>query len=120
MATHNDLGEEGEKLATAHLQEKGHTILHTNWRFGKDEIDIISKDGDTLVFVEVKTRYSTFFGDPEGFISMAKQNRMIKAANAYLKENEIDSDSRFDVIGIILNSQTKELKHIEDAFFATV
>jgi len=65
MARHNDLGKEGEKQALHMLQEKGYTILETNWRHEKDEVDIIALDKNELIVVEVKTRSTDYFGDPE-------------------------------------------------------
>lgn len=69
MAEHNDLGRLGEEVALKHLREKGFTIRNTNWRFGKDEIDIIAEKDEYLVIVEVKTRRSAFFGEPEIFVN---------------------------------------------------
>jgi len=116
MADHNDLGAEGERMALQHLQSKGYTILETNWNFGKEEIDIIARIGGELVVVEVKTRNSNFFGEPEEFVSKAKQRHMIKAANAYVEKYDLDVEVRFDVIGIILNRQGKHINHLEAAF----
>jgi putative endonuclease len=65
MAEHNELGEKGEELARNFLRKKGYKIIERNWRFGKDEIDIIAIDNDYLVIVEVKTRRSNYFAEPE-------------------------------------------------------
>lgn len=116
MAGHNDLGAEGEKLALKHLLSRGYTILETNWRFGKEEIDIIARIGMELVIVEVKTRNSNFFGEPEEFVSRAKQQHMIRAANAYVEKHDLDLEVRFDVIGIIVNRQGTSVNHLEGAF----
>lgn len=116
MATHNDLGQKGEDLATAHLVKAGYEIYDRNWRFGKEEVDIIARMGDELVIVEVKTRESDFFGAPEEFVSRSKQRHLIKAANAYVQKRDIDLEVRFDVIGIISNSKGDRISHIEDAF----
>ena len=116
MATHNDLGNEGEDMAAAHLVKSGYQILEQNWRFGKEEIDIIARIGDELVIVEVKTRNSDFFGEPHEFVSKSKQNHMIRAANAYVEKKDLDVEVRFDVIGIILNQKEQKLDHIADAF----
>ena len=65
MADHNRTGEQGEQLACQWLEAKGFSILHRNWRHGRDEIDIVARDGDFLVVVEVKTRNTARWGDPE-------------------------------------------------------
>ena len=117
MAEHNDLGTLGEEMAAKHLHDKGFTILATNWRFGKDEIDIIAEKGDFLVIVEVKTRRSAGFGEPEVFVNKTKQRFLVRAAQAYLEKNEVDKETRFDVISIVLNNTTRNINHIEDAFY---
>jgi putative endonuclease len=116
MASHNDLGEKGEDLANAHLIQMGYTILERNWRFGKEEIDIIARIADELVIVEVKTRNSDFFGEPHEFVTKGKQSHMIRAANAYIEKHDLDLETRFDVIGIILNTKGQKIDHIEGAF----
>ncbi|MFO8086988.1 MAG: YraN family protein [Bacteroidales bacterium] len=116
MAEHNDLGAEGEELAVRHLTENGYQILERNWHFGKEEIDIIAQKEDTIVFVEVKTRSSAFFGRPEEFVKRQKQRFIIKAADRYIQYHDIDMDARFDVIGVIISPGGKDINHIEDAF----
>ncbi|MEZ4721961.1 MAG: YraN family protein [Flavobacteriales bacterium] len=116
MASHNELGEKGEELAVQHLIKSGYQIRERNWRYGKEEIDIIATIGDELAIVEVKTRNSDFFGEPQEFVSKAKQNHMIRAANAYVEKHDIDLEVRFDVIGIIINSKGTKIDHIEGAF----
>ena len=116
MAEHNNRGMEGEKIAAAYLEEKGHKILERNWKFGHEEIDIIAKHLNTLLIVEVKTRSSTFFGDPAEFVSVQKQRHLIKAANAYIEKKNLDMEVRFDIIGVILNGSNYHINHIEDAF----
>lgn len=116
MASHNDLGKQGEEMAVAHLRSNGYQILETNWRFGKEEIDIISRIGDDLAIIEVKTRNSDFFGDPQEFVSKSKQKHLIRAAHAYVEKHNLDVEVRFDVIGIIINQNQTRLEHIEAAF----
>lgn len=116
MAEHNDLGKAGEKLALTHLRQAGYQILEQNWRFGKEEIDIIARIADELVIVEVKTRNSDFFGEPHEFVSKSKQNHMIRAAHAYVEKKDLDMEVRFDIIGIIINPSGTKVDHIEDAF----
>lgn len=117
MAEHNDLGTLGEEIAAKHLHDNGYIILATNWRFGKDEIDIIAEKGDFLIIVEVKTRRSSGFGEPEVFVNQAKQRFLVRAAQAYLEKNEVEKETRFDVISIVLNNTTRKINHIEDAFY---
>ena len=117
MATHHALGQKGEQLAIDYLQRKGYKILTTNWRKHPYEIDIIAQDDHELVFIEVKTRSTAFFGEPEESVTLTKQNTLIAGANHYLEEQEIDLDSRFDVIAIVINATTQELRHIEAAFY---
>ena len=116
MADHNDLGIQGEDLATLHLAKLGYSILERNWRFGKEEIDIIARIGQELVIVEVKTRNSDFFGEPHEFVTKSKQNHMIKAAHAYVEKKDLDLEVRFDIIGIIMNKAGQKLDHMEGAF----
>jgi len=116
MASHNELGEQGEELANAHLLRNGYTILERNWRFGKEEIDIIAIQGDELVIVEVKTRNSDFFGEPHQFVSKSKQSHLIRAAHAFAEKKDLDVEVRFDVIGVIINTKEQRLLHLEDAF----
>ena len=117
MADHNILGTRGEKLAVELLTKKGYSILAENWRSGKNELDIIARIGETAVFVEVKTRSTAFFGDPSEAVSIAKQKRIIQAANDYLEQHELDLEARFDVISIVASGGEPILDHMEDAFY---
>lgn len=116
MAKHNELGKIGEDLAANYLLRKGYTILERNWRYSRDEIDIIVRDGNWLVIVEVKTRTSEYFGEPEMAVTSSKQKSLVRAAEGYIAEHDYRGETRFDVIGILLNHQDTELNHIEDAF----
>jgi len=117
MAEHNDLGKLGEEIAVKYLREKGFKILATNWRFGKDEIDIIAEKEKFLVIVEVKTRRSNVFGEPEVFVNAAKQRFLIRATQVYIERYNVELEARFDIVSIILNNNTKQIHHIEDAFY---
>ena len=117
MAKHITLGKKGEELARKYLEEKGYRILETNWRHGRDEVDIIAMDGDELVIVEVKTRSSDRYGEPEDDVNWAKEKFLVRATEAYVEEKDLDIDSRFDIISIILNENEYRIKHIEDAFY---
>lgn len=110
-------GLEGEMAARSYLLEQGFELLETNWRYKKLEIDIIAKKGETLVFVEVKTRKSDTFGEPEAFVSRQKQGFLIAAANSYLSENNLDCESRFDIIAVTGFNNNYTVKHLEGAFY---
>ena len=116
MAEHNDTGIKGEELASVYLEGKGYTVLEKNWQFGREEIDIIAQQNDTLVVVEVKTRSGSFFGEPEEFVNRQKQKNLIKAVNAYIEKNNLELEVRFDIIGVILTGKNHRINHVEDAF----
>ncbi|MGH1387313.1 YraN family protein [Kordia sp.] len=117
MATHNELGIEGEKLAVAHLQTHGYEILETNYRFQKAEVDIIAQKKGILAVVEVKTRTSADFGNPEEFVSQKKIKLLVKAVDNYINDNDLDVEVRFDIIAILLQKHDVIINHIEDAFY---
>ena len=117
MAEHNELGKLGEELAVEYLQKKGYVILETNWIFQKAEIDILAQKDNTLAVVEVKTRSSVDFGLPQDFVKPKKIQLLVKAVNAYVTENDLDLNVRFDIIAITKNSQDFVIEHLTDAFF---
>ncbi|MEE9350467.1 MAG: YraN family protein [Flavobacteriaceae bacterium] len=117
MAEHNALGELGEQMAFNFLKKEGYTIVEKNWRFKKAEIDLIVQKKDTLICVEVKTRSTDFFGDPQDFIDAKKIKLLVGAMNEYVESNDLDVDVRFDVIAIIHNKYKTKLEHFEDAFW---
>lgn len=117
MESH-ELGKLGEKLSRALLESKGYTILEQNWRFEKFEVDLIARFGHLLVFIEVKTRETVVFGNPETFVKRAKQLHLANAVEAYLYLNpEQASDVRYDVISVIASNKGNEAVHFEDAFW---
>lgn len=118
MAEHNDLGTKGEDLAARMLEQKGFEVLDRNWRWGRYEIDVVARTGSLLVVAEVKTRRSNYFGEPEEFVSVAQQKRLVASANEYVERHNLDLEVRFDIISIIYNSQQRKVHHIEDAFYA--
>lgn len=118
MAEHNELGKIGEEIAVLHLLKQGYQILVRNFKFDRAEIDIVAKTEEGIVvFVEVKTRHTDFFGDPESFVKPGKIKQLVKAADGYINLFEVDSDIRFDVIGIIKNKKEERIKHLVDAFY---
>lgn len=118
MAKHNDIGKIGEQLARTFLENKGFQILETNWRYRRAELDLIAKNDETLVFIEVKTRSTDLFGQPTEAISFRKQRLLADAASAYMEQSAHDAAIRFDVISIIYRDEKHyTIEHFEDAFF---
>ena len=118
MASHNELGKIGEEIAAQYLMKNGYKILCRNFYFDKAEIDIIAqKEEETVVIVEVKTRNSNFFGDPQSFVTPAKIKNLVKAANEYIISNELNVEVRFDIIAILKNQKEESLEHFENAFY---
>ncbi|QJP34088.1 YraN family protein [Nonlabens sp. Ci31] len=118
MAEHNDLGDEGEELAALHLLKSGYDILIRNYSFQKGEIDIIARKKDVVIIVEVKTRSTPDFGDPQDFLKKDQIQRLVATANHYVEnfvEDEVEV--RFDIVAIIKNKAGTKLEHIEDAFY---
>ena len=116
MAKHNELGKQGEDIAVKYLTDKGYEILERNWRNIHKEIDIIAIKDNLLAVVEVKTRQTDEYGEPDIAVTRQKQTRLISAANAYLFQNKLDINTRFDIISIVFRDGTPKISHIEDAF----
>ncbi len=117
--SHN-LGVEGEKIAKKHLLDKGYAILQQNWRFKKLEVDIIASYKDLIVFVEVKSRSTSDFGEPELFVTKKKQGFLISAAHEYLVSNDIELECRFDIVSVLRNNNKTSVKHLEGAFYPSI
>lgn len=111
-----NLGRLGEKIASDYLRKKGYQILEFNFQARYGEIDIVTSEGDTLVFVEVKTRIGDYYGEPADAILPKKMHEVIKTAEFYLLKNKIDPDWRIDVVAISLNTDesVSELEHFEN------
>ena len=120
MPNNTEKGTIGEKIAVDLLIKKGYSILETNWRHQHLEIDIIACINNALIIIEVKLRSNNFFGNPEDFVNKAKQKKLIKAADFYIKENNINYETRFDVIAIIQNANELTIEHFTDAFYPTL
>jgi putative endonuclease len=121
MSDSSALGLQGESMAVAHLQQKGYKIRHRNWKAGKLEVDIIAENDDFVVFAEVKTRTEGFLGKLSDLVSKDKQKLLILAADSYIRKYDINKESRFDVILLILKGQSLEVEqHIEEAFYPTL
>ncbi|MGB7784748.1 MAG: YraN family protein [Salinimicrobium sp.] len=116
MAKHNELGKEGEELAVAHLLNHGYKIVARNFRYLKAEVDIIARKKGVLAVVEVKTRSTPDFGDPQEFVKKKQINSLIKAVDFFVNEQNLDVEVRFDIIAIIRNKAGTRIEHLEDAF----
>ena len=113
---HLELGKYGETLAKKHLESLGYEILTCNYRFLKLELDIVAQKDGKLIVVEVKTRFTDEYGEPWQSVTKHKQRQIIKAANHYIFQHDIQTDTQFDVISIIKNDTFERLEHIKDAF----
>jgi putative endonuclease len=112
----NILGREGEKSASHYLERKGYRILERNFRTPFGEIDIIARDGDVTVFVEVKTRTDEDFGPPFEAVHHRKREKMKRVALSYLKRFRVEVPARFDVLSSTVKDGTTAVEHIRDAF----
>lgn len=112
------IGAKGEELAARFLEDKGFEIVERNYRARRGEIDLIARDGETLVFVEVKLDRTGRFGQPEGWVDGKKQRQIAKTALRYLQENRlVDAGCRFDVVAISIGRAKTNISHIPDAFW---
>jgi putative endonuclease len=114
------LGKSGEDLAVDLLKKKGFEILERNYRFGHKEIDIIGKDKNTIVFIEVKTGRSKGFGPPQVWVNLRKQKSMIEVAQGYIQKNNFRNfDFRFDVVAVSFEKGNMKIEHIKNAFMVS-
>lgn len=116
MAEHNEVGKQGEAIALDYLQKKGYKTVTQNWRFGKAEIDIISTYKNQVIITEVKTRTSEEFENPKEAVTIPKQKRIVKAADAFIQGQNIDLECRFDIVSVLIKNGKVTVEHIEDAF----
>ncbi|MGB0914504.1 MAG: YraN family protein [Crocinitomicaceae bacterium] len=114
---HIELGRKGEEIASNYLRTKGWEILSSNYKWNRGEVDLVCKVDSCLKIIEVKTRNSSYFGEPHNAVNRKKQKQIIQVANHYIQENSIDLEVEFDVISIVLNQTKMELEHIENAFY---
>jgi len=111
------LGRFGEDLARERLQDCGYRVLTTNYRCPFGEIDVIARDGDVLVFVEIKTRKNKSLGRVKETVNIRKQRQISKVALAYMKYHNLwGSKARFDVVAVGLLDGKKEIEIIKNAF----
>ena len=125
--TTKEIGKKGERIAARFLRRAGYRIIAKNRHFGKNELDLIAKNKQYIVFVEVKTRTANsleeFFSRPSDAVDREKRQRTVRASIAYLKENYTKLCPRFDVVEVYLDrsrrNRTLKINHIIDAFSAT-
>lgn len=123
IRTSASLGKLGEELALEALKKNRYRILEQNYRCPWGEIDLIARDGNTLVFVEVKTRSSSLFGSPLHSVGRSKQRKLVKSAMNYLNAHGLHhSDCRFDVVSVMIDPDRHKnhVEVIEDAFDADI
>lgn len=120
MSEHYELGKRGEEEATKFLQEKGFYIMHRNWRSGKKELDIVARDDEEVVFVEVKSRRNTDYGRPEDAIDAQKIRHIVSSADTYVRKYRVDLPIRFDIVTVVGNEPPYEIEHIPDAFLPPI
>lgn len=115
MAAHNELGKWGEDLAADYLQRKGYTIIERDWKSGRRDLDIVAKNGNVIVFVEVKTRRNSLYGQPEEAVDYRKLQSLQQAINHYIKFRHIRQEVRFDIISVVgtIGSEP-DIQHIQD------
>ncbi|MBC7874025.1 MAG: YraN family protein [Ferruginibacter sp.] len=117
MASHNDLGKDGEELGAKWLEENGYTIFHRNWRYSHYEIDIVAGKGKFLYFIEVKSRNFSRFGYPEDSVTKGKFKKLQKAADEYLFQNPGNPWIQYHILSVTFH-RDKEPEYflIEDVF----
>ena len=112
-----NLGDIGEDIACGHLETQGYKILMRNYCSRIGEIDIIAEEGNTLVFIEVKTKSNKDFGLPQEMVNYKKQQKLIRLAQAYLKEKNLSEEQawRIDVVAITKNKDKQNIQLIKNA-----
>ncbi len=117
--TKQEVGQNGEDIAARYLEEKGFTILDRNYNFEYAELDIVAFKDQFIVFVEVKTRTSKSYGEPEDAIDEKKRKKLLHVAEAWIFERRMEgAPARFDVISVLYPETPKqEIRHYEEAFW---
>ena len=115
----DELGKRGEEIARDYLRKNGYLILDQNWRWHRKEVDIVARQGEEIVVVEVKTRVANFSAEPYESITMKKIRNIVEVADHWLKYHKTDLECRFDVISITVeNDGSHTLEHFTGAFTA--
>lgn len=111
------IGDLGEDVAENFLKQQGYVIIEKNFYYQHGEIDIIAKEGETLVFVEVKSRRSERFGKPEESVTPKKQELLRRTAEGYVESNNLTNiDCRFDVVSVLMKEGKAECSLLKDCF----
>ncbi|MDR2587437.1 MAG: YraN family protein [Coriobacteriales bacterium] len=112
------LGAQGEEVVCTFLKDRGVNIIERNWRCQAGEADVIAREGEDLVFIEIKTRSSEASGFPEEAVTLKKRRRYEKIAMEYLFSHDLPSARvRFDVVALLLSGDGKAfLRHHRDAY----
>lgn len=116
----SELGVWGEQRAVEFLVKNGFEILERNYRYKRNEVDIIAQKNGILHIVEVKTRESNYLGEPFEAVTKNKQKQIIQVANHYVIEKDLELEVQFDILSIIHNQKHTNIEQIEDAFFPLV
>ena len=117
MAAKDELGQRGERIAERHLVARGLTVLDRNWRCPQGEIDLVLRDGEETVFVEVKTRTSTTFGHPLEAITVAKLARLRRLAAAWCEAHPGAGRIRIDAVAVVAPRRAPAtVDHLEGVF----
>ena len=118
MPPTTDLGARGERIAVAHLTDAGLRVLDRNWRCREGELDLVARDGDALVFCEVKTRRGTGYGHPVEAVTPAKRRRIRVLAQRWLAAHDEHAPVvRFDVVGVLVHRDGPAVvTHLRGAF----
>jgi putative endonuclease len=116
MTTTIETGRFGEDAAKKFLEGLGYKILHTNWKTTFGEIDIIARDADFLVIVEVKTRHSLRHGNPEEAVNYRKQKQLVNLAEVFIRRNKVETETRFDIISVVASGENTLITHHINAF----
>ena len=118
MRLKDAVGRFGEDVAAAHLIDAGLTVLERNWRCADGELDLVARDGSTVVFVEVKTRSSAAFGDPSEAVTYGKAMRIHRLAARWLREHPAQGaeEMRFDIVSVLRLPDAVRVEHLRGAF----
>ncbi|MEM1001715.1 MAG: YraN family protein [Bacteroidota bacterium] len=117
MASHNELGKKGEEMAVAFLIAHGYVIRSRNFRFEKAEVDILAEKEGILAVIEVKTRSTIDFGNPQEFVKPKQIKNLVKVVDAYVNELDLHLEVRFDIIAIVKEGNAYNIEHLKDAFY---
>ena len=117
MAEHYDFGKQAEEAACKYLEKKGYIIRERNYYFGRAEVDVIAENDTYIICVEVKARSSSYFGDPQEFVTAKKVQQLVTAMDAYMQSAEADKEVRFDIVAVTKKNDQLVLEHLENAFY---